>query len=152
MSQILFDKETINLLRENPYVKEVSEKSITYTSEFREKFVVEYESGKSPSQIFREAGFDVKKLGRERIKSITSRCRKMAIRETGFEDTRSKNSGRPSTRELTPEEQLERLKHKVKYLEQENEFLKKIKFLDRQADWKEKRKRRQKKNLNSSTK
>lgn len=149
MSQILFDKEAINFLRENPYVKEVSEKAITYTAVFRGKFVAEYEAGKLPSQIFREAGFDIKMLGSERIKSFSKRCRKMAIRETGFEDTRSKNSGRLLTRNLTTEEQLERLKHKIKYLEQENEFLKKIEFLDRQAEWKEKRKQRQKRNLNS---
>lgn len=52
MSQILLDKKAINLLRENPYVKEVSEKAITYTAEFREKIFSEYEFEKSLNILF----------------------------------------------------------------------------------------------------
>lgn len=152
MSQILFNTEELNSLAANPYVKNVSEKSITYSTEFKEKFMSEYDYGKLPSQIFRDAGFDVKILGNQRIKEFSRRCRKMCLRPEGFEDTRKEKSGRPSVKELSPEEELQRLKHKIKYLEQENEFLKKTEFLDRQAEWKEKRKRCHTKNSNSSTK
>jgi len=43
-------------------------------------------------------------------------------------DTRSCNSGRPATKELTNEERMKRLEHQVKLLKQENEFLKKSNF------------------------
>lgn len=152
MSQILFDEEAIRLLEGNPYVKHASPKGITYSDEFKEKFMKEYQDGKYPVQIFRDAGFDVAMLGKDRVKSFTKRCKKMAVREAGFTDTRKTNSGRPATRELSLEEQLERLKHKVKYLEQENEFLKKIEFLDRQAEWEEKQKQHRKGNSGSSKK
>jgi len=152
MSQILFDNEAIQLLERNPYVKRVSQKGITYSDEFKEKFMEEYEDGKSPAQIFRDAGFDVGMLGKDRINSFKKRCKKMSVREAGFTDTRKTNSGRSTTREFSLEEQLERLKHKIKYLEQENEFLKKIEFLDRQAERKEKRKQLRKKNSGSSKK
>lgn len=152
MSQILFDDEAIRLLERNPYVKRVSQKGITYSDEFKEKFMQEYEDGKYPTQIFRDAGFDVDMLGKERTRSFKKRCKKMVVREAGFTDTRKTNSGRPTTREFSLEEQLERLQHKIKYLEQENEFLKKIEFLDKQAEWVEKRKQRQKKNSDSSRK
>lgn len=69
----------------------------------------------------------------------------MSKREQGFSDTRKDASGRPSTKDLTTDEQIARLQHQVKYLKQENEFLKKINFLDRQAQWKYKQ--NQKKNL-----
>ena len=152
MSQILFDNEAIQMLEDNPYVKHVSPKGITYSDEFKEKFMKEYQGGKYPVQIFRDAGFDVAMLGKDRIKSSTKRCKKMAVREAGFTDTRKTNSGRPTTREFSLEEQLERLKHRIKYLEQENEFLKKVDFLNRQAEWEEKQKRNRKKNSGSSKK
>ncbi|RGF44453.1 hypothetical protein DW014_14780, partial [Coprobacillus sp. AF37-2] len=56
---------------------------------------------------------------------------KQAAREDGFKDTRSKNSGRPSTKELSLEVQLERLKHKNEVLQQENDFLKRVRFINR---------------------
>lgn len=59
----------------------------------------------------------------------------MSKREQGFSDTRKGASGRPLTKGLTADEQIARLQHQVKYLKQENEFLKKINFLDRQAQW-----------------
>lgn len=136
-----FNTEEIKILESNPYVKKVSEKSITYTQEFREFFISEYQKGKLPTQILRTAGFDTTVLGRERIHSICKRFRKMEARPEGLADTRKGNSGRPTTKDLTPEEEIKRLKNKIKYLEQENEFLKKIRFLDRKAQQKQNRKK-----------
>ncbi len=120
----------------NPYVKSASSKAITYTEEFRAYFVSEYESGKTPTNILRSCGFDVEALGQKRIDNISRRFRKMSKREEGFKDTRKGSSGRPSTKDLTPDEQIARLQHQIKYLKQENEFLKKINFLNKQAQWK----------------
>jgi len=56
------------------------------------------------------------------------------LRPEGFEDTRRNNSGRPATRQLTDTEKIKRLEQKISYLNQENEFLKKIlKWTDRQT-------------------
>jgi len=44
------------------------------------------------------------------------------------------------------------LEHQIRYLKQENEFLKKTEFLDKQAEWKENQKQRQKKNSDTSKK
>jgi hypothetical protein len=78
--------------------------------------------------------------------------KKFELRSEGFEDTRKGNSGRPITKNLTDSERISRLEHEIRYLKQENEFLKKIEFLDRQAEWKEKQKQHRKKNSNSSKK
>jgi hypothetical protein len=141
MAQKIFSPEEITELQANPYVKKVSEKAITYTSEFRELFISEYQNGKPPSQIFRNAGFNTSVLGRERIYSLRKRTKKMSERPEGFDDTRKGNLVRPATKDLSPEEEIKRLKHKIKYLEQENEFLKKIRFLDRKAQQKQNRKK-----------
>jgi hypothetical protein len=131
-----FSNKEIRDLQLNPYVKKVSEKSITYTQEFREFFISEYQKGMLPSQILKAAGFDTVVLGRERVKSLCKRIRKMEERPEGLADTRKGNSGRTSTRDLTMEEEIRRLKNKIQYLEQENEYLKKIRFLDRIAQQK----------------
>ena len=68
----------------------------------------------------------------------------MGKRQEGFSDLRKETSGRLATKHLTPDEQIARLKHQVKYLKQENEFLKKMNFINREAQWKSKLK--QKKN------
>jgi transposase-like protein len=152
MEQKKFTLDEQETLKENPYVERVSETTITYTKEFRERFALEYASGKTPSIILRECGFDPAMLGKERKKSLVKRTKKYAQRPEGFSDTRKENSGRPKVKELTDAENIQRLEHQVRYLKQENEFLKKIRFLDRQAEWEWKRKQDRKKSIESSKK
>lgn len=133
MSNKIFTIEEQEKLRVNPYVKNVTDKSITYTEEFREYFINQYNLGKLPKEIFKEAGFDINILGNERIKSNTKRFKKMSERIEGFKDTREENSGRPLKRELTDEEKIVKLKEENLKLKQQLEFLKKMEFLARQA-------------------
>lgn len=133
MSKKHFTLEEQEALKNNQYVENVSEKSITYTEKFKKIFFKEYQNGKGPSQIFREMGFDIEVLGRKRIKSTTTRVKNQSQRIAGFGDTRKNNSGRPSTKDLTVEEQLDWLKHRNALLEQENKFLKKVEQLERKA-------------------
>jgi transposase len=146
MAQKIFSPGEIEELRLNPYVKRVTEKSITYTEEFRELFSDKYQRGELPTQIFRECRFNISALGKDRIKEMSRRCKKMAVRPEGFADTRKGHSGRPVTRELSDKEKIARLEHQVEYLKQENEFLKKIEFLDKKAAWKAKQKQDRMKN------
>lgn len=126
-----FTQEQIEELRKNPYVTNVTEKVITYSEEFKELFWMEYLNGILPSKIFSKYGFDPKVLGEKRRSNFVSRIKKQAERIEGFKDTRCDNSGRPSTKELTVEEELERLKQKNIILQQENDFLKRVRFINR---------------------
>ena len=83
MSIIIFTDEQLKQLQDNPYVKNVSSKAITYTREFKELFLREYDDGKKPTEIFRNAGFDTKALGSSRIFSFYHR-----ITNKGIEDNR----------------------------------------------------------------
>lgn len=128
-----FAKEQIETLRKNPYVKKVSEKSITYTEEFKKIFIDEYKNGCPPSIILTKYGFSCTTLGESRIKNISNRYRKQSEREQGLIDTRKYNSGRPLTRDLSKDEIIAKQNHKILVLEQENTFLKKIHLIEKQS-------------------
>ncbi len=94
-----FNDEQVKELEKNPYVKKVSIKSITYSEEFKELFWIDLQNGMMPGNIFRKYGFDPRMLGPLRTNNFTYRVRKEAAREERFKDTRSTNSGRPSTKD-----------------------------------------------------
>ena len=66
------DKEE---LRKNEFVLNVTEKRITYSMDFKNRFVEEYYAGKKPKKIFIDAGFDPKMLGPKRIERAAARWR-----------------------------------------------------------------------------
>lgn len=133
MSNRIFSLEEIVILSKNKYVKNISEKAITYTDEFKQIFIAENQSGKLPTEIFERHGFDTNILGKHRIKSAGKRWRAV-YRENGIlglQDARTNSSGRPKTKDLTLQEKYERLELKLKLLKAENELLKKIKMMER---------------------
>lgn len=144
MGKKYFTLEQVEQLRKNKYVKHVSEKAITYTEEFKEVFMIEYNSGKLPSQILFEMGFDYKALGQLRIDSITRRIKKQSIRPEGFKDTRTTESGRPRTKDLTQEELIERQKQEIEILKAKVEFLSLLRRAEREAAWKESKSKKKK--------
>ena len=144
MGKNYFTPEQVEQLRKNKYVKHVSEKAITYTEEFKEVFMIEYNSGKLPSQILTEMGFNCKVLGMTRIDGISKRTRKQSIRPEGFKDTRSTESGRPRTKDLTQEELIERQKQEIEILKAKVEFLSLLRRAEREAAWKESKSKKKK--------
>lgn len=148
MGKHYFTDEQVENLRNNPSVRNVSSKSIAFESAFKEKFISEYESGKLPSQIFRENGLDPKVLGKERIHSFTKKAKRDSQRPEGFEDTRKGNSGRPRTKDLTPEEEIGRLKQQNMVLKQENDFLKGVRYVNRKQTCQASKAKVQRKNSN----
>lgn len=144
MGKNYFTPEQVEQLMKNKYVKYVSEKAITYTEEFKETFMLEYETGKTRSQILIEMGFDPKMLGTSRIRNISYMTRKQAKRPEGFKDTRSTESGRPRTKDLTQEELIERQKQEIEVLKAKVEFLSLLRRAEREAAWKESKSKKKK--------
>jgi putative transposase len=133
MSKKIFSKADIEILSQNPYVKKVSEKSITYTDEFKGFFIIEYHSGTSPTRVFEKAGFSKEMIGYKRIDRAAARWKKAYYESgmSGLTDERAKNTGRPSCNNPSEHEIIRKQKAKIKLLEAEVELLKKVDFKER---------------------
>lgn len=128
-----FNSSEIKTLSSNPNIIKVSSKSITYSEAFKVTFVNEYLAGSLPRIIFEKYKLDSEIVGLKRIEQCASRWKKqyLAQGDLGLQDSRSKNSGRPSNKPLSEEQELNKLKARIHFLEMENDFLKKLKALER---------------------
>ena len=137
MSKITFNEHQQRVLEANPNVASVSDRAVQYTPEFKIHAVKESLAGKGPAQIFSESGFDLTVIGSKKANSSLNRWRatfKTYGEEGFFEERRGKGSnGRPSAKDLSAEKKLEKAEARIKYLEAENELLKKLEELERQA-------------------
>jgi putative transposase len=133
MSKITFSTKEIKTLQKNSNVQHVSERAITYTDSFKNRFMDEYLAGKLPRQIFKENGFDVEVIGMKRIEQSAHRWKKAYEKNglIGLTDSRKTGSGRPLKRELTPSELIERQEARIKLLEGQVELLKKLEATER---------------------
>ena len=123
MSKILFTASQVKKLSKKKWIKNISNKAITYTNEFKIKLVKETEGFKKfPQEVFKECGIDPEIVGIKRIQNLAYKSRKQ-IRETGkIVDARKGNSGEKLKRELSDKEKLKRVEAKIKLLEAENEL------------------------------
>jgi transposase len=135
MSKKTFTKSQMEELQKNPNVVGVTKTGITYHPDFKVKAVMEYLNGKSPKEIFVEQGFDLGIIGVELPRKRLYQWREIYIEigESGLlTDNRGKGT-KPSSKEIPLEEKLRRAEAKIKFLEVENDFLKKLEALERQA-------------------
>ena len=135
MSKLKFSKEDIEKLKDNPYVLNISEKAITYADEFKEKFIKLYNNGIMPTEIFRKCEISPEIIGQKRIDTFSYRVKQKIKDGKLLEDDRKGKSGRPKVKQLSKDEEIQQLKHKIKYQEQQIEFLKKISFVEKKAKW-----------------
>jgi len=130
MSKRNLSEEDIAILKKNKNVANCSNKSITYSNEFKVRAVKQYKEGLSSREIFEEAGFNLKILGVDTAYDRINEWNKI-LREKGIEglqsETRGKSSsGRPNVKGMTDKEKLEYFEAKIAYLKAENDFLKQL--------------------------
>lgn len=77
MAAKVFTEEQRKILSKNPNVESVEKTRIIYTEAFKSYYVKNYLSGKKPTEIFIEAGFDPSILGNKRIERASARWRKL---------------------------------------------------------------------------
>ena len=132
MKRYPLPKEYVKELNEHRYVEQATEWSVSFTAEFKQKAYDEYYRGKSMREIFTEAGFDIEKLGEKRIQNFRSHLLDKADDEAGFADKRKEKSMQaPPSTEAQMMKRIRELEHRNAYLEQENDFLKKIQELEK---------------------
>lgn len=130
MSKRRFTAEQIANLLKTGNVVRCSDKAITYSKDFKVRAVREYrDEGLSAKQIFKEAGFDLDVIGKNKPKECLKQwCRVFKIKGTSglITETRGRGGGRPRTKGLTDAKKIEYLEAKVAYLKAENDFLAKL--------------------------
>lgn len=131
MKRYPLPKEYVKELNEHRYVEQATEWTVSFTAEFKQLAYDEYCRGKSMREIFTEAGFDVEKLGEKRIQNFRSHLMEKADDEAGFADKRKEKSIQALlSTEAQMMKRIRELEHRNAYLEQENDFLKKIQELE----------------------
>ena len=78
MSKRIFTKEQIAILLNNVNVMGCSEKSVSYQKDFKILAVKKYQEGLSPSEIFKQAQFDINIIGRKTPKACLRRWLKIS--------------------------------------------------------------------------
>ena len=130
-ARIPIPKEYVKKLQEHPYVEKATQWTVSFTPEFKKKAYDEYCGGKSMRQIFMDAGFDVESLGSKRLQNFRNKLFEKAETESGFEDKRKNNSRKEAqSTEAQMAKRIRELEHRNAYLEQENDFLKKIRSVE----------------------
>jgi hypothetical protein len=118
-----FTKEEKELLEQNPNIQAVLSKQVLYKQEFKEKAVIEYESGKSANQIFQEAGINTEILSKQNdyASKTISKWRAANREQINIHYPKKKSKQKKSA--------YQKLLERNEYLEAENEFLKKLSAL-----------------------
>ena len=126
MSKRIFSEEQIKELLQNPNVKKCSEKSITYSRDFKIASVHKYRQGLPPNEIFRQAGFNIGVIGLDVPADSLLRWRK-TFKQKGSEglatESRGRGGGRPKTNWSNEKEKIKYLETQIAYLKAENDFL-----------------------------
>ena len=127
MSTRLLKTEDVRALRESAYVETATPRCVRFTTEFKQLTFEELHKGKTIRQIFEENGLDVQVLGEKRLENFRASVEQQADREEGFVDQRKNNKRQPAKdSEEDLRKKLRQVEHRLRYLEQENDFLKKI--------------------------
>lgn len=129
-----FTDEQLEHLRANPYVKSVSQSSVSFTEEFKQYFWHRLQEGVITRQIFIECGIDPDALGKRRMDGFRYSLKQNSKRVEGFSDKRRGNyRHEKNADEQSVELRLKQLEHELAYTRQEVEFLKKLQTADMEA-------------------
>lgn len=128
--RISFTKDEQRQLIQHPYVIRCSDRSITYSPEFKQRALHAYfREGKDARTIFTEAHFPPTIVASELPRWLLKDWRKVAgslEEKYDFKDRRGKAGGRGvplDVSKMTPQERIEYLEAKVAYVNAENDFL-----------------------------
>lgn len=120
-------KEQINILKKHKSVERITSKHVVFSFEFKLKAVTNYLGGTLANETFANEGLDF--LPSKMKTNSVLRWKEQFLKE-GEDGLRKKKKGRQSIHSRSSSAlSYEDLLAKVEYLEQENDFLKKLKAL-----------------------
>ena len=122
-----FTEDELKSIRSNPYVKSATSKMIRFTVAFKEEFWRRYDvECQPPRKIIEDLGLNPDMLGSKRIDGITYHLKKQVESGEGFHDIRrTSNRITNADMEAPPSRAIMKMQHKIAYMEQELEYIKK---------------------------
>ena len=122
----IFSDEEVVQLRQNPNVFNCTQRSISYTCEFKKRALKLHAKGVYAREIWKRAGFDTSKWRNDYCKGTLSDWKDI-VKKRGVEGL-LKVGGVQYDRGPTKvdKDKVKRLELQVKYLEAENDFLAKL--------------------------
>ena len=134
MSNKLFSPEEVAAFKANPHVKTATERSVTFTPQFKRMAYRELLEGKHIHDILEGQGIDTSILGEARVRSILMRLRQFGERDEGFTDLRHQRKKKtPEETSQSTEKRIRQLEAELAYTRQVVEFLKKVQAADLEA-------------------
>ena len=130
MSKTKFTNSQIETLKSNPYTLTVTASQITFTREFKELFWNDYQSRMTPRSIFQKYGYDPEILGRSRMTGFQQMLKREVNAGLSFHEGARPSGLRKEL--LSPADDtssantIKDMQHRLEYLEQEMDFLKKV--------------------------
>ena len=131
-----FTQEEMDIIRQNPYVVDVSPTKITYSLAFKKFALAQAELGLKSTQIFPKAGFDPEMLGTPRMIGALKHFKREAASPKGLHEASGKSReerlaefAKKDLAKKQTQTAIRELQNKVIHLEQQIEFLKKIQSL-----------------------
>ncbi len=121
----------------NHYVQKVTESQVSFTSEFKILAVKQHKSGKTPDQIFIDAGLDTSLFLEDFPKKTIDRWNRIFESEGAVglkSEKRGKGAtGRPKKKQLYDPTDINSVLKRLAYLEVENDLLKKLRALEEES-------------------
>ena len=133
MQKRKFTEEQKLELQKNPNVKKVTSVGVIYSNDFKRQAIELYEKGFSAIDIFIQAGFNIETIGKENPSKILSKWRcGIGYKPNQINNQLSiKHSIKLNSDKCTySDKEIKKILARNKYLEAENDFLKKLKALE----------------------
>lgn len=116
--------------KQNPNVEKITDSNISFTKEFKLRAVNAYKSGESPESIFIDAGIVLSDFERCYARKTISRWMRI-ISKHGVKNINKERRGLGSSGRPSEGKRFKSLEEEIAYLRAENDFLKKLRALEK---------------------
>lgn len=116
-------------LRENPYTLKVTDHKLVFTDEFKAEYYRRLMEGEMPREILPELCYDTKLFTQKQIDSLTHKIRELGAQgrfEEGRVPEKRRTGSSPEGEIAVTAENMTKLYNRVQYLEQQVEFMKRM--------------------------
>lgn len=127
-----FTFEEMQILQSNKNIKKITVSSVIYSDSFKKEAIELYNQGFTAVQIFENAGIDTNIIGKDNPAKILSKWRHGIGFSLNSEKLKVKSFSVDNSKTQYSDKEIKKIIARNKYLEAENDFLKKLKALEDQ--------------------